>query len=54
MNDVQLKTEIPTQRAAFLLGAIVQGMVLGTLLAVALLMISAWSGGIRSFRYEGF
>lgn len=52
--NVQIKDEIRTQRVAFLLGAIVQGMILGALLAMALLTISAWSGGIRSFRYEAF
>lgn len=43
-----------SERVAFYAGALAQAIVLGTLLALALLTISAWSGGVRSFRYEAF
>jgi hypothetical protein len=42
------------RRAAWWLGVIVQGTVLGIGLAVALLKLLEFSSGTRLFRYQGF
>lgn len=41
-------------RPAWLVGVLVQGLVLGTLLALALSKIPALANGARIFRYQGF
>lgn len=35
-------------------GIVVQSLLLGTLLALAVVTLSSWTGGIHVFRYEGF
>lgn len=36
------------------IAAVVQGLVLGALLAHAILLLAAVSNGVRLFRYQGF
>ena len=42
------------ERTAWALGVLLQGIVLGSLLVVALLNLSALTTGARIFRYQGF
>lgn len=35
-------------------GVVAQATVLGLLLALAVVALSSWAGGLRAFRYEAF
>lgn len=39
---------------AWWMGVLLQGLLLGVLLALAVVTLSAWTGGIQVFRYEAF
>ena len=45
---------IASERAAWWMGAILQGMVLGILVAFALFSLFEASSGSQIFRYQGF